>query len=268
LVNTPPAEAGKRFPPGLMPGTDNKWKRFERLVTALQRAAHENAIVTWNDSIDGRQFDVTIRFKQGFDFYLTTIECKDYAKPVPVSDVEAFVTKSRRVGANKAIMFSASGFQSGAVEVAKAENVSLYSLTSLKELSDDELAAKFVPFVCVLYFFRFRETDSRRFIAFPEEPGVLRAMMRGTTLIFPDGVEMSPEQLLEPTRPEIKNLAKAIPQTYEIELPQGTQMIDINRLNKDLVLGFLIDYVLIPIDRLKSTIGLGVDLRWSNLTGQ
>jgi len=48
------------------------------------------AQVKWNDSINGRQFDVTLRFRKGLYDYLTVIECKDYSSSVPVGEVEAF----------------------------------------------------------------------------------------------------------------------------------------------------------------------------------
>lgn len=250
----PRAEVGK-----VMSSQVKKWKQFERLVAALQKAENENAVVTWNDSISGRQFDVTIRFKQGLDDYLTVVECKDYADPVPVGDVEAFVTKSRRARADKAIIFSASGFQSGAKKVAQAEKVSLYTVAALNEFSDEELLAKFAPFVCNIFFFRFREVDPTHFSAFPEEPAVLRLMMRGTTIVFPDGTETTPETLLKAHVERIKALATESLQTYEMEFPTGTYTIDVNRINRDHVTAFLVDYLLVPIKLLKSTRGLGSD---------
>ncbi len=48
-----------------------KWKKFERLVAAIHSAEQKGASVKWNDAINGRQFDVTIRFKEGFYDYLT-----------------------------------------------------------------------------------------------------------------------------------------------------------------------------------------------------
>lgn len=102
-----------------------KWKKFERLVAALQHAlARGTATVEWSDQIEGRQFDVTVRFAHGLYQYLTLIECKDYR--VPIKEVEAFVTKSRRAAANKAIIFSSKGFQRGALKVAREENLELY----------------------------------------------------------------------------------------------------------------------------------------------
>ena len=102
---------------------DKKWKKFERVVAAIHVAEHSGATVTWNDHINGRQFDVVIRFKFQFYEYLTLIECRDEQRRVEAGDVDAFVTKSRDAGANKAIIVSSSGFQSGAKTIAERHNI-------------------------------------------------------------------------------------------------------------------------------------------------
>ena len=104
------------------------WKEFELLVAAVHQAQSEGAEVKWNDCIEGRQFDVSVRFKKGLHEYLTVVECKNYQNPVPIGDVEAFVTKSRGVRANKAVMASSSGYQSGAIRVAAENNIILLNV--------------------------------------------------------------------------------------------------------------------------------------------
>lgn len=107
--------------------TEPKWQRFERLVAALHHAlSPSGAVVTWDDRIDGRQFDVTIRFSEVAYNFLTIVECKDYV--VPVGDVEAFVTKTRAAHANKAVVISSKGFQSGALKVAAEHGIDLHVL--------------------------------------------------------------------------------------------------------------------------------------------
>src|ERR1700730_13796760 len=102
-----------------------KWKHFERLVAAIHKAADQGAEVRWNEKINGRQFAVTVRFKKGLYDYLTVVECKDYATPVPVGDVEAFVTKAKDAHANCAVIASPNGFQSGAQDVAAKHDMKL-----------------------------------------------------------------------------------------------------------------------------------------------
>lgn len=148
-----------------------RWESFERVVAAIHLAETKGAQVTWNEIIEGRQFDVTIRFKVGFYEYLTLIECRDYNKPVQVEKVEAFVTKARHHKANKAIMVSAHGFQSGAKEVARRENIELYSLRQIERLPDDVLTDIFLSFV-VVQPFAFRHNGEPAFV-FARDPNTL-----------------------------------------------------------------------------------------------
>jgi hypothetical protein len=107
---------------------NTNWKKFERLVAAIHHAETQGATVIWNDTIHGRQFDVTLRFKMGLHDYLTVIECKDYAYRVPVEKVDAFVTKARDANANKAVLVSSNGYQSGCSAVAARHGIKLLTL--------------------------------------------------------------------------------------------------------------------------------------------
>ena len=117
-----------------MGSNSDKWKHFERLVAAIHQAADKGARVQWNEIINGRQFDVTIRFRGGLYNYLTVVECKDHEKAIPVEKVEAFVTKSSDAHADHAVMASTSGFQEGAQQVARAHNMTLIHVTPTEEI--------------------------------------------------------------------------------------------------------------------------------------
>jgi len=43
-----------------------KWASFERVVAAIHLASSEGAEVMWNEKIEGREFDVSIKFKHGY----------------------------------------------------------------------------------------------------------------------------------------------------------------------------------------------------------
>lgn len=101
---------------------------LERLVAAMHVAETPDVAVRWNDAINGRQFDVTLRFRKGVHNYLTVIECKDFADAVPVEKVEAFITKANDAGADKVVMVSSAGFQSGALAVAEKHSVRLFTI--------------------------------------------------------------------------------------------------------------------------------------------
>lgn len=115
-------------------GHNPKWKKFEKLVSAVHVARSEGAKVTYDDKIVGkrsgreRQIDISIRFEHSFYTYFVVIECKDYKSAVPISDVEAFKTKLEDVGADKGVIVSSNNFQKGAIETAKAHNIELFTL--------------------------------------------------------------------------------------------------------------------------------------------
>jgi len=104
------------------------WRKFERVVAAVHKFRDQGAEVKWDEKIAGRQVDVSVRFERGGYRYLLLIECKNYKDAVPVKEVEAFVTKSRRLGANKAIIVAANGFQKGAEDEARYHGIELYTL--------------------------------------------------------------------------------------------------------------------------------------------
>lgn len=128
----------------------SKWKYFERLVAAVHKAADAGANVKWNDTINGRQFDVTIRFRKGLYDHLTVVECKDYQKPIPIEKVEAFITKSRDVHSNVAVLASTSGFQSGAKDAASRHGITLLHVTPSDEVDPTVFGAKFGELIDIL----------------------------------------------------------------------------------------------------------------------
>jgi hypothetical protein len=223
--------------------SDKKWKMFERIVAAIHVAEQKGATVQWDEKINGRQFDVTIRFKHGLYEYLTVVECKDYAKPVPAEKVDALVTKSRDAGADKAIMVSASGFQAGAIQVAKRHNIQLFSLKTLSNTPEDTITDTLMP-VLWIYDFRFQEEGKNSEIAFPEEPGVLRMFLRDQKIEGP-GVDTNPEQILEDIRDEISKSATAATQRFLVKFPKGTVIVHPNLGNRTPIASFSILYQLI-----------------------
>lgn len=124
-----------------------KWQTFERLVVAVHKATARGANVEWNAKLDRRQFDVVMRFRVGSYDYLTVIECKDQNRAVSVEQVEAFITKSRDAGADKSVMVSRSGFQDGAVKVARRHNIDLFELSRLNAIPEELLDCCVLPFL-------------------------------------------------------------------------------------------------------------------------
>lgn len=179
-----------------------KWKRFERLVAAIHFAESKGAQIKWDDKIEGRQFDVTVRFKHGLHDYLTVIECKDKDSKVPVGDVDAFVTKSRDVKANHAVMVSSRGYQSGCIPVAERHGIRLLILSEASSAELGQLIKEVMPMLAIDQV-RFERSDARGEYELEDVGGRLAWLMLQIKIWHKDR-ELSPHDLVSEwlSRPE------------------------------------------------------------------
>lgn len=125
------------------PTTEPAWRRyqarnrpgrgFERFVAAIRLLEDRGADVRWDEKINGRQFDVTVRSRHGESVDLTVIECRDLGKHVQVSAVEAFATKAAGASASQKVIVSNKGFSTGAIRVAKEQGIQLCTLNEFVE---------------------------------------------------------------------------------------------------------------------------------------
>lgn len=225
-------------------------------MTAIHVAEQQGADVRWDEKIDGRQFDVTIRFKSGLYEYLTVIECKEYKRTVPAEKVEALVTKAGDVHADKAIMVSSSGYQKGALVVARKHGVKLFTLKNLAAIKDSDLTGDFKE-ALNSYAFTFHAARERGVYIIPEEPGVLRSLMRDIRIEGP-GVNTYPEEVVWKFRRQLERLATHRPQNFNVRFPRGTVFIHPNTLVREEITAFSFEFCLVPGEGLKEK-GLGVD---------
>lgn len=183
---------------------ETPWKYFERIVAAIHHAESQGATVVWNDTIGGRQFDVTVRFKYGLHEYLTVIECKKHSKKIPVEKVDALATKARDANANKAIIVSSSGFQSGCTDVAKRHGIKLLTLNEKVQSTTDELIAEVKPALAV-YDVRIKQDNPKNEYLLEDIGGKLHYLMQQIK-IESKGISKSPDQIIQEwqlTKPEI-----------------------------------------------------------------
>lgn len=115
-----------------------KWKKFEELVTEVQRKLSPKSQVKHNDKIRGktgalRQVDVSIRDTIGQFQILVVIDCKDQKDPVDLPDVEKWIGLVQDIGANKGAIVSSSGFTSPAITKGKNTGLNLYKLIDVGE---------------------------------------------------------------------------------------------------------------------------------------
>lgn len=78
-----------------------------------------------------RQIDVLIRHRQGFYEHLVVVECKYWQHNVERLHVDALATTIREVGADRGVIFSSKGFQTGAIRQAEADNIDLFVVRDL-----------------------------------------------------------------------------------------------------------------------------------------
>lgn len=112
---------------------EKKGKSLESIVALIQETLKNspNTRVLKNHKIENkdggkREFDVFIESNvSGYSINIA-IECKDYKKPVPVKEIEAFNSKCNSfTKINKKIFISSSGFQAGAITSANNFGIEL-----------------------------------------------------------------------------------------------------------------------------------------------
>ncbi len=102
---------------------------LERIVAGIQSISTRAAVVKWNDIVNGRQFDVSVQFKNGTLNFFVLVEVRNRSRPASAEDVEAFVTKTRDQLANKAVMVTVAGYQEGAKTVAKRHGIEIFTIS-------------------------------------------------------------------------------------------------------------------------------------------
>lgn len=197
-----------------------KGKHLERLVAAIHFAESEGAIVTWDDVIDGRQFDVTVRFKYGLHTYLTVIECKEYQSKVSVEKVDALVTKSRSVNASKAILVSTRGFQSGCFAVAEDNGIDLLVVTETSTATEADLVARIAPALSIFDVVFVRSAGGVG-IEFEDWGGRLAYLMSSSRLKSTRWAE-SPNDMVDAWQARGPDVKPGEVNLFELPLPAGT----------------------------------------------
>ncbi|MHB8880429.1 MAG: restriction endonuclease [Thermodesulfovibrionales bacterium] len=119
-----PSPADRYPPPTLTP------EQFELEVKTIldeQGLGLENYRSEHRKVLEGSdgdyEIDVSVRFGAlGADF-LVLVECKYYKNPVKREIIQSLHSKMQSIGAHKGMVFSTSGFQSGALKFAKAHGI-------------------------------------------------------------------------------------------------------------------------------------------------
>lgn len=71
------------------------------------------------------EIDVSFEVALGELDLLILVECKEYARKVGVEDIMTFSYRMQDIGAHKGLIVTTTGFQEGAVKIAKAQRIGL-----------------------------------------------------------------------------------------------------------------------------------------------
>ena len=92
------------------------------------------------------QIDVVAKF-QGFAGaeFVVLIECKKHSSPIEREIVQVLHDKVRSLGAHKGMLFTSTGFQSGAIKYAKAHGIALIRITNCSACYETRSATPVAP---------------------------------------------------------------------------------------------------------------------------
>jgi hypothetical protein len=118
------------------------WKEYEKLTHQYFKSRFPNSKITHDVKLTGkrsntqRQIDVLIEeIICGYNIRIV-IECKDWAVPLDVADVEQFVAKLDDIGVHKGVMVAKSGYTKSAKMLSKSYNNLQLHVLKFEELDE------------------------------------------------------------------------------------------------------------------------------------
>lgn len=118
------------------------WRDYQEKAAELFRAMGFKAVV--EEALVGargkHKVDVVARTQLSGVDVTWIVECKYWNASVPKAHVLTLVQIAQDVGADRAVLLSETGFQAGAVAVARKSNVLLTSLAELEDAAADNIA--------------------------------------------------------------------------------------------------------------------------------
>lgn len=110
------------------------WKGFERLAEQIARDVAPYATVTRNDYIYGhlskkkRQIDVSIRWSDSGQDYLTIVQAKDWRRAADIKAIGEFASVVEDVSATRGVMVCSAGFSGTTKTYARNKGIGIYNL--------------------------------------------------------------------------------------------------------------------------------------------
>ncbi len=120
-----------------------KWKEYQEESAEFFRGLGLDA--TTDEHLEGvrggHDIDVVVRSRSAGLQQLWVVECKRWKRKVSKVHVSALAEIVRNVGADRGLLLSEKGFQAGAGQVAYRSNITLTSLSALRDDSEAERLA-------------------------------------------------------------------------------------------------------------------------------
>jgi len=125
------------------------WKEFEKETAKVFEDAGCNVQI--GPKISGvrgdHDVDVYVTFKKYGIECVWIIECKYWNSNIPKEKVHALRDIVSDIGADRGVLISKQGFQSGAIKSARNSNITLTSLDDLKEYLQEEIEQREIDFL-------------------------------------------------------------------------------------------------------------------------
>jgi len=125
------------------------WKEFEKDTAEIFKDA--GCKVEIGIKISGvrgdHDIDVYVTFEKFGIECIWVVECKNWNSNIPKEKVHALRDIVNDIGADRGVLISKQGFQSGAIKSARNSNITLTSLEDLKEYLKEEIEQKEIDFL-------------------------------------------------------------------------------------------------------------------------
>lgn len=222
----------------------NRWTKFRKVADAIQSVELTGATVKWNSRLNGQRFDAVLRSRYEGREFLIVVDCIDRGVAIPAPVVLGFAKKVDRSGAQMGVMICSSDYEPEAFKLSAEHSVALMNWDTVNSISEEKLAATFKP-ARLVYNFHFVPEHNAPRLAIPEEPPLLRYLMREIRIVGP-GIDTCPEDLVNRHYEEAMQDAVCRPKDYVVPLPPDTELIHPNLQTRVRIKAFAFSYRIIP----------------------
>jgi hypothetical protein len=198
----------------------NPWTKFKRVADAIRSIEPTGTSVKWNSRLSGQRFDAVLRSVYEGQEFLIVVDCIDRSVAIPAPVVKGFAKKVDRSGAQMGVMICSSDYELEAFKLSAEHSVALMDWNTVNSISEEQLAATFKP-ARLVYNFRFVPKHYGPHLAIPEEPPLLRYLMRAIRIVGP-GIDTCPEELVDRHYEQAMQDAAGRPKDYVVSLPPNT----------------------------------------------